>query len=101
MISGDSVYYTHRDSEGMLSLKEHHISPSSQKEADQIYRDLNGYLCPENIYEDGELSDSEAEEKFIFYIAKAKRVERFGYLPSEDGEVWRAGDSPSSIKWGY
>ena len=98
IISGDSIYYTYRDSKGMYSLREHEISPSSQEEADQIYNDLNGYLCDESLYEDGELSASEAKGKFIFYMAKARRV---GYLPTEDGERWRAGDSPSSIKWGY
>ena len=100
IISQDSIWYTYRDSKGMHSFREWAISPNSQKEADKIYRDLDNYLHDEYLYQDGEASDLEAEEKFKFYIKKAKTVERFGYLPTQNGEWWKAGDRPSLIKWG-
>ena len=99
IINEDSIWYMYRDSKGMHYSKERAISPNSQKEADQIYKDLDNYLHGEYLYQDGEASDWEAEETFKFYMTKAKTVERFGYLPTQDGEWWKAGDRPSLIKW--
>ena len=77
----DTIYYNHIDKNGMHSLYEHPINPKTQAEADAIYRDLDGYMCEESIFQDGEASLTEAIQTFTFYLQKAKRVKALGFLP--------------------
>ena len=92
----NSIYYTHIDKNGMHSWGEHPINPTTQAEADAIYDDLANYLSPEIVHSDGEASDSEAEDHIEFYMRKAIQVERCGFLPSENSDVWAAGTRPST-----
>ena len=84
----DTIYYNHIDKNGMYSLYEHPINPKTQAEADAIYRDLDGYMCEESIFQDGEASLTEAIQTFTFYLQKAKRVKALGFLPTETGDVF-------------
>ena len=95
ILNQDTIYYT-KVTNGMYSLEEHPINPTTQAEADAIYDDLANYLSPENVHSDGEASESEAEDHINFYMRKARQVERRGFLPSNDSDVWSAGERPST-----
>ena len=95
ILNQDTIYYT-KVTNGMYSLEEHPINPTTQAEADAIYDDLAMYLSPENVYSDGEASESEAEDHINFYMRKAIQVERRGFLPSNNSDVWDAGKRPST-----
>ena len=84
----DSIYYTHVNKIGMYESLEHPINPKTQAEADAIYQDLDGYMCDESIFQDGEASLTAAIQKFTFYLQKAKRVKALGFLPTETGDVF-------------
>jgi hypothetical protein len=91
----DTIYYT-KVTNGMHSLEEHPINPTTQAEADAIYDDLAMYLSPENVHSDGEASKSEVKDHINFYMRKAIQVERCGFLPSNNSDVWDAGKRPST-----
>ena len=44
------------------------------------WEDICHSLAPENLYEDGELADYEAEQKYKFLIQRSKRLYDAGYL---------------------
>lgn len=96
-MSDDSIHYSHVDKHGMWSLKDHPINPTTQAEADVIYNDLGLYLSPENVHSDGESSELMAREHFNYYMRKAMKVERCGFLPTEWSDVWEPGQSPKAI----
>jgi len=95
IINQDTIYYT-KVTNGMYSIEEHPINPTTQQEADAIYDDLGNYLSPECVHSDGEASESEADDHVAFYMDKAIRVERCGFLPSNDSDAWEAGKRPST-----
>lgn len=96
-MSEDSIHYSHEDKHGMWSLRDHPINPTTQAEADVIYSDLALYLSPECVHSDGESSESMARDHFNYYMRKAMRVERCGFLPTEWSDVWEPGQSPKAI----
>lgn len=87
IIEQDTIYYT-KVTNGMYSIEEHPINPTTQAEADAIYRDLDGYMCEECIFQDGEASLADAIQTFTFYLQKAKQVKALGFLPTETGDVF-------------
>jgi len=95
IIEQDTIYFT-KVTNGMYSLEEHPINPTTQAEADAIYDDLGSYLSPESVHSDGEASESEAEDHINFYMHKAIQVERCGFLPSNNSDAWEAGTRPST-----
>ena len=98
IIEQDTIYYT-KVTNGMYSIEERPIKPTTQAEADAIYNDLASYLSPESVHSDGEASEEEAWEHIHFYMRKAIQVERCGFLPSNNSDAWEAGKRPS--KQGY
>lgn len=77
----DTIYNTDECSDGKYRLRQRVIAPRNQAEADAIYQDLDGYMCDEAIFQDGEASLTEAIQTFTFYLQKAKRVKALGFLP--------------------
>lgn len=85
----DTIYdRDYINSNGQWECREKPINPKTQAEADAIYRDLDGYMCEECIFQDGEASLTEAIRTFTFYLQKAKRVKALGFLPTETGDVF-------------
>jgi len=87
-IMSDTIYNTDKCSDGKYRLRQRVIAPRNQAEADAIYQDLDGYMCDEAIFQDGEASLTEAIQTFTFYLQKAKRVKALGFLPTETGDVF-------------
>ena len=78
----DTIYdRDYINSNGKWECREKPINPKTQVEADAIYQDLDGYMCEESIFQDGEASLTEAIQTFTFYLQKAKRVKALGFLP--------------------
>lgn len=80
---------------GCYAIREYVIHPRSQAEADNLYEALDSRLSPECIHQDGEASPEEAANTFNYWMAKAVEVEKFGFLPTEDSDLWRSGQRPS------
>lgn len=93
----DSIYYSTTDKFGMFHRHEHKIKPTTQIEANWIYEDLDMYMSPEAVYQDGEATAEDAAYTFNFYLRKALLVEEQGFLPQMDGDVFEKDVSPSSI----
>jgi hypothetical protein len=51
--------------------------PLSQKNVDEIARQLDGDLSPENLHCDGEISAAEANRKYRFYERVYKDLEQY------------------------
>lgn len=51
--------------------------PLSQKNVDEIARQLDGDLSPENLHCDGEISVAEANRKYRFYERVYKDLEQY------------------------
>ena len=51
--------------------------PLSQKAVDEIARQLDGDLSPENLHCDGEISVAEANRKYCFYERVYRDIEQY------------------------
>ena len=60
------------------------------------WKDISSSLAPENLYEDGELDDYEAEQKYKSLIQRAKKLYDAGYPFPQDIYDWC--DDPDSLK---
>ena len=64
------------------------INPKNQKEADDIYKELESFMCDEAIYQDGEASTQEANETFDYYLNYVCFVASLGYRPTFESDVF-------------
>ncbi|MGI9269583.1 MAG: hypothetical protein ACR2PE_03555 [Porticoccus sp.] len=53
--------------------------PANQKEADAVLMSIGSDLAPENLYEDGQLSDAQAMQKRSYSLQLARLVFSFGF----------------------
>ena len=64
-------------------------TPKTQKEANVLYQKLEGFMCDEVIFRDGEATYEEARDEFNFYLQVAQKiVEESGFLPTIDSDVF-------------
>lgn len=65
--------------------------PKDATEANDCWEQISGMLSQESIFEDGELSQAEAKQKYNYIIRDAKRLHRKYKMPSsirEYTEFW-------------
>ncbi|MAJ22790.1 MAG: hypothetical protein CMI75_03280 [Candidatus Pelagibacter sp.] len=64
------------------------INPKTQKEADLLYEKLSHEMTDEVIYQDGQATEKQAKATYLYWLDKAKQVERLGFKPTIDSDVF-------------
>jgi hypothetical protein len=64
------------------------INPKTQQEADLLYEKLSHEMADEVIYQDGEATETQAKNTYLYWLDKAKQIERLGFKPTIDSDVF-------------
>tara|TARA_Y100001937_G_C7065584_1_gene305880 strand:- start:214 stop:450 length:237 start_codon:yes stop_codon:yes gene_type:complete len=64
------------------------INPKTQQEADFLYKILSHKMSNEVIYQDGEVTEQQARTTYLYWLKKAKKIERLGFKPTIDSDVF-------------
>ena len=64
------------------------INPKTQHEADLLYEKLSHEMADEVIYQDGEATEKQAKATYLYWLDKAKQIERLGFKPTIDSDVF-------------
>tara|TARA_R100000773_G_C4220938_1_gene119777 strand:- start:4278 stop:4511 length:234 start_codon:yes stop_codon:yes gene_type:complete len=64
------------------------INPKTQQEADLLYKKLSHEMSDEIIYQDGEATETQAKNTYLYWLDKAKQIERLGFKPTIDSDVF-------------
>ena len=64
------------------------INPKTQHEADLLYEKLSHEMADEVIYQDGEATEQQAKATYLYWLDKAKQIEKLGFKPTIDSDVF-------------
>ena len=73
---------------GKFTTRDLPINPQTQEEADLLYQELSHEMADEVIYQDGQASEEQARDTFLYWLEKAKEIEKLGFKPTIESDVF-------------